>query len=156
MTPRLSHVRALVLAALAVGALVAPACGVRTLPRPPEDTQPRAATDLSSKRDGRAVHLEWERPSTSMDGERLADLVTFLVERRSEGDAFTIIAEVPADTSHRLRPIKHYSYVDEQAPTNALEYRIVCTAADGQRSPPSSSAFVAAAAAPAPAPAKKK
>ena len=147
MSLRLACARSLVVAALAVGALAVPSCGVRTLPRPPEDTQPRPATDLSSKREGRAVQLSWERPSASMDGERLADLVTFLVERRGDDDAFTIIAEVPADTAHRLRPIKHYSYADEKAPAGALEYRIVCITADGQRSTPSGSAFVAAEAA---------
>ena len=123
------------------------ACGVRTLPRPPEDTQPRPATDLSGKREGAAVRLSWERPDESMDGERLADLVRFLVERRSGGDAFTIVAEVPADTTHRLRPIKRYSHVDESAPASAIEYRVVCVTADGQRSEASVSAFIAGEAA---------
>ena len=126
---------------------LAGACGVRTLPRPPEDTRPRPATDLSGKREGAAVRLSWERPNESMDGERLADLVRFLVERRSGGDAFTIVAEVPSDTTHRLRPIKHYAYVDESAPASAVEYRVVCVTADGQRSEASASAFIAGEAA---------
>ena len=139
---RLVCARAFVAAMLGASALIALACGVRTLPRPPEDTKPRVATDLAAKHEGDGVHLEWERPSESMDGQRLADLARFLVERRAGGDAFTIIAEVPADTSRRLRPIKHYSYVDKAAPAGPVEYRIVCIAADGQRSSPSASAFI--------------
>jgi hypothetical protein len=129
-------------AALVASALLAVACGVRTPPRPPEDTQPRVATDLAAKRDGETVHLDWERPSTSMDGHRLADLTGFLIERRSGDGAFTIIADVPADTAHRLRPRKHYDYSDPTPPPGATEYRIICYASDGQRSAPSTSAFV--------------
>jgi hypothetical protein len=119
------------------------ACGIRTPPRPPEDTMPRVARDLGAKRDGTSVRLEWERPDKSMDGQRLADLNGFLVERRGSDGSFTIIADVPADTTHRLRPFKHYSYVDEAAPDGNVEYRIVGYTADGQRSPPSTSAFTA-------------
>jgi hypothetical protein len=121
------------------------ACGIRTLPRPPEDTMPRAATDLVAKRDETGVRLEWERPGKSMDGERLADLTGFLVERRGSNGSFTIIADVPADTTHRLRPYKSYSYVDKAAPDGNVEYRIVCYASDGQRSPPSVAAFTSSA-----------
>jgi hypothetical protein len=117
------------------------ACGIRTPPRPPEDTMPRVATDVGAKRDGTSVRIEWERPSKSMDGQRLADLTGFLVERRGSDGSFTIIADVPADTTHRLRPYKNYSYVDQSAPDGNVEYRIVGYTADGQRSPPSASAF---------------
>jgi hypothetical protein len=119
------------------------ACGIRTPPRPPEDTMPRAATELSAERDAGTVRLEWKRPDKSMDGERLADLTEFRVERRSGAGAYTVIAEVPADTAHRLRPIERYSHVDTAPPAGSIEYRIVCETADGQRSPPSVSAFVA-------------
>ena len=134
---------ALAPAAVAVVALVVTACGIRTPPRPPEDTMPRAATELSAERDANAVRLDWKRPDKSMDGQRLADLTGFLVERRSGDGAYTIIADVPADTMHRLRPIERYSHVDASPPGGGIEYRIVCHTADGQRSPPSVSAFVA-------------
>ena len=124
------------------------ACGIRTPPRPPEDTMPHAASDLAAKRDGTTVRLEWERPDKSMDGQRLADLTGFLVERRAGTAAFTIIADVPADTLHRLRKVMHYSYVDETAPVGTVEYRVVCYNADGQRGPPSASAFAEPGAAP--------
>ncbi len=117
------------------------ACGIRTPPRPPEDTMPRAVTDVGAKRDGTSVRLEWERPDKSMDGQRLADLTGFLVERRGSDGSFTIIGDVAADTTHRLRPFKNYSYVDKAAPDGNVEYRIVGYTADGQRSPPSRSAF---------------
>jgi len=135
--------RALALGLMLGGSLLSTAagCGIRTPPRPPEDTMPHAATDLGAKRDGTTVRLDWERPDKSMDGQRLADLTGFLIERRAGTDAFTIIADVPADTLHRLRKVKHYSYVDEAAPPGAVEYRVVCYASDGQRSPPSASAF---------------
>jgi len=140
---RLASRGALIAATLGTSMLLGVACGVRTPPRPPEATQPRVATDLAAKHDGDAVRLEWERPSESMDGQRLADLTGFLVERRAGDGAFTIIADVPADTEHRLRPRKHYDYVDRAPPVGTLEYRIVCYAADGQRSLPSTSAFLA-------------
>lgn len=134
---------ALAPAAVAAVALAVAACGIRTPPRPPEDTMPRAASELSARRDDAAVRLEWKRPDKSMDGQRLADLTGFLVERRSGDGAYTIIADVPADTAHRLRPIERYSHVDASPPAGSIEYRIVCHTADGQRSPPSVSAFVA-------------
>lgn len=130
------------IATLCATAVLAAACGVRTPPRPPEDTQPRVATDVDAKRDGENVHLQWERPSESVDGHRLADLTGFLVERRTGDGAFTIIANVPADTEHRLRPRKHYDYTDTAPPPAPIEYRVVSYASDGQRSAPSKSAFI--------------
>ena len=135
--------RALALGLISSASLVGTvaACGIRTPPRPPEDTMPHAATDLSAKRDGTTVKLDWSRPDKSMDGQRLADLTGFLIERRAGTDAFTIIADLPADAQHRIRKIQRYSYVDEAPPPGAIEYRVVCYASDGQRGPPSASAF---------------
>ncbi len=129
-------VAAVVAGAFAIG------CGIRTPPRPPEDTMPRVASELTAEREAATITLKWRRPDKSADGQRLADLTGFFVERRSGDGAFTVVADVPADTTHRLRPFQHYSHVDASPPDGALEYRIVCYTADGQRSEPSASAFL--------------
>lgn len=127
----------LLLLAAAVGS-----CGIRTDPRPPEDTMPRATTDVRAVAEGGKVRVEWRSPSESIDGKRLGDLTAFVVERRVSGEKFTPIAEVPADTTHRLRPIRDYSYVDEEPAGPGAEYRVVAYTAEGQRGVPGPPAAV--------------
>jgi hypothetical protein len=92
----------------------------------------RAPTETrATKKDG-GVTVAWTSPGESVDGKRLSDLSAFIVERRQGAEPFTPIAEIPADTMHRLRPVRHYTYVDE-APVEGAEYRVIAYTADGQR-----------------------
>jgi hypothetical protein len=110
-------------------------CGIRTDPRPPEDTMARAPTEARAVRKAAGVKLEWKSPGQSVDGSRLTDLSAFVVERRVGDDRFAAIGEIPADTEHRLRPVRRYAFIDEE-PVEGAEYRIVAYTADGQRGVP--------------------
>jgi hypothetical protein len=122
---------------LAAAVLALAACGIRTDPRPPEDTMARAPTHLSAVREGSKVIVEWRSPGESVDGERLFDLARFVVERRGATERFAEIGETAADTTHRLRPIRQYAYTDETPIGDYAEYRVVPYTADGQRGVPS-------------------
>ena len=132
---------------LAAALLALAACGIRTDPRPPEDTMARAPTNLTAVRKGTTVVVEWRSPGESVDGKRLIDLARFVVERRAGDDPFATVGETAADTRHRLRPIRQYTYVDEAPLSGDAEYRIVPYTADGQRGVPSEPAHVTTAAA---------
>jgi len=122
---------------VATALLALAACGIRTDPRPPEDTMARAPTELSTARERQTVVIKWRSPGESVDGKRLIDLSRFVVERRTREQEFAPIGETAADTTHRLRPIRQYSYVDEAPIDGDAEYRIVPYTADGQRGVPS-------------------
>jgi hypothetical protein len=138
---------------LAAALLVFVACGIRTDPRPPEDTMARAATSLTAVRKGATVVVEWRSPGESVDGKRLIDLARFVVERRAADEPFATVGETAADTTHRLRPIRQYTYVDQAPLGDDAEYRVVSYTADGQRGVPSETARVTT---PAAAPAESR
>jgi len=138
--------RALRAPLLAAALLALAACGIRTDPRPPEDTMARAPTKLTAVRAGATVVVEWRSPGESVDGKRLTDLARFVVERRIGNEPFAAVGETAADTTHRLRPVRQYTYVDEAPLGDDAEYRIVPFAADGQRGVPSEPARVTTAA----------
>jgi predicted small lipoprotein YifL len=135
---------------LAATLLALAACGIRTDPRPPEDTMARAPTKLTAMRAGTTVVVEWRSPGESVDGKRLIDLARFVVERRVGDEPFAPVGETAADTTHRLRPVRQYTFVDEAPLGDDAEYRVVSYTADGQRGVPSEPArATTAAAAPA-------
>ena len=130
---------------LAAALLALAACGIRTDPRPPEDTMARAPTKPTAVRAGTTVVVEWRSPGESVDGKRLIDLARFVVERRVGEEPFAPVGETAADTTHRLRPIRQYSFVDEGPRGDDAEYRVVPYTADGQRGVPSDPARVTTA-----------
>lgn len=130
---------------LAAALLALAACGIRTDPRPPEDTMARAPTQVKAVRSGTTVVVEWRSPGESVDGKRLIDLARFVVERRSGGTSFAPIGETAADTTHRLRPIRQYSFVDESPLGDDAQYRVVAYTADGEPGEASEPAFVTSA-----------
>lgn len=130
---------------LAAAVLALAACGIRTDPRPPEDTMARAPSKLTAVRAGATVVVEWRSPGESVDGKRLIDLARFVVERRTGDDPFAPVGETAADTTHRLRPIRQYSFVDQSPSGDNAEYRVVPYTADGQRGVPSDPAHVTTA-----------
>jgi len=129
---------------LAATLLALAACGIRTDPRPPEDTMARAPTKFTAVRAGATVVVEWRSPGESVDGKRLTDLARFVVERRVGDEPFATAGETAADTTHRLRPVRQYSFVDDRPRGDAAEYRVVPFTADGQRGVPSEPARVTA------------
>jgi hypothetical protein len=122
-----------------VVAIAVAACGVRSLPRPPEDTAPRAPDTPKVRVTDESVRLRWERPSRAVDGEPLYDLAGFIVERRVGGAEFTEIHQMVVDDNERIRPQQNFTFDDESPPPGRLFYRVRAFTLDGQRgaaSPP--------------------
>ncbi|RMF24035.1 MAG: hypothetical protein D6760_04180 [Deltaproteobacteria bacterium] len=123
--------KSVVLTLLLVSAV---ACGVKTAPRPPEDTAarpPRAVRAVAVP--GGRVRLEWKRPEHSVDGRRLDDLARFAVERSTRGGPYERIGTVDVLDPNKLRPRSSYHYVDTPStPLEELHYRVRAIAADGQ------------------------
>jgi hypothetical protein len=119
-------------AVLVVALLASPACGVRTDPRPPEDTAARAPADFEAKVTGTTVELRWERPTKTADGRRLYDLASFAVERRTGDAPFETIASISVTDSDRLRTQRVFEFVDEAPPPGQVEYRVRAVTADGE------------------------
>jgi hypothetical protein len=135
MTKRAAPALPFALAALLL--VAAPACGVRTDPRPPEDTAARAPEDFQARIMEGKVELTWERTTKTVDGRRLYDLERFDVERRSAGGELETLAEIPVTDTDRLRTQQVFEYIDHSPPAGAVEYRVRAVAADGEKGVPS-------------------
>jgi hypothetical protein len=122
---------------LAVLACDASACGVRTEPRPPEDTAARAPADFEARFLTGAVQLRWERSTKTVDGRRLYDLESFVVERRTGDGPFEAIATIPVTDTDRLRAQRTFEIVDRAPPPGPVEYRVRAVTADGEAGVPS-------------------
>ncbi len=120
---RLRKLVALALAAT-LGAAITPACGVRTSPRPPEDTNIAMGTVKAERTAEGGVKVRWRRPKTSADGTRLRDLTGFVVARRSGAGEFRDIALVPVEDNRRVRPQQTFTFVDTDAPRIDVQYRV--------------------------------
>lgn len=125
---------ALVAAAIA---LLMSACGLRTAVRPPEDTAPVITGAVTSRRDGSAVVVHWNRAERSVDGARLDDLAAFAVERRRSGDgSWQRIAKIDVVDQEKIRRRRDFSYRDEEAGDAGADYRVIAICADNQEGPP--------------------
>ncbi len=147
--------RAAVLTVLALG-LVAPACGRKTLPKPPQLVAPRAVEELSLATQSGGILVRWSRPTEYVDGSGMEDLGGFVVERNRYNSSFEEIARVPVTDRGRFQKAKRFDYVDTKLlPGATYHYRIVAYTTDGYYSSPSGAAEItwnppgSAAAAPA-------
>jgi hypothetical protein len=112
---------------------MSPACGVRTAPRPPEDTQARSPGSFVAKRVEEGVRLDWTRPTKSIDDMRITDLAGFLIERESPAiKEFEVIADIPVEDTYRIRPQREFSFLDSNPPAGPLRYRVRAYAEDSQ------------------------
>jgi len=131
---------------------LAAACGVRTDPRPPEDTAARPPDGFRVKAVTGGVELRWERTTRAMDGDHLYDLASFVVERRTDGGAFQTIATIPVTDTDRLRTQKVFHFVGDAPGAGTPEYRVRAVAADGERGVPTETLAITAPAASGEAP----
>jgi hypothetical protein len=134
--------RCLLLAMLVAGIV---GCGVRTDPRPPEDTMARAPEDPGAKSFQGGVRVRWKRPTRAVDGESLYDLAAFIVQRRTDQGEFEPIARVSVDDSNDIRPQQSFTYDDHDPPYGTLTSRVFAVTSDGQRGLPSDEVPVEAA-----------
>jgi len=113
------------------------ACGLKTAPRPMEDTAPLVpSAPRVVVSEGGEISVSWQRAEHSHDGARLYDLAGFSIERDS-GGGFEEIARVTVNDNQRIRPQRDFEARDDQALPGRLSYRVRAFLADGQRGQPS-------------------
>ena len=131
--------------AIVAATTLSAACGMRTAPRPPEDTAPVIPGAASASRDQGEVVLRWPRAERSADGKRLDDLSAFVVERRRDGEAeWQRVGRVDVLDQEKFRRRHDFSWREPQPA--AASYRVIAVCADGQEGLPTMAAHVTAAA----------
>jgi hypothetical protein len=120
------------------------ACGLKADPRGADQVRPRTISSLAGKPADDGVHLEWRRPASYVNGQRMDDLGGFLVFRGLPGEQAQQIADIPVTDRDRFRPEKKFSYVDKQAGRGAtVYYRVITYTTDNYYSFPSNQVTVA-------------
>ena len=123
--------QALILSAT-VAALLLSACGIRTEPRPPELTMPVRPDGFSVAIEKEEVRLKWNRPKTSVDGDKLYDLAGFMIERRTDETEFEVLAEIRVVDRDRIRPQDSFKWRDLDPIEGRSFYRVRAFTEDGQ------------------------
>jgi hypothetical protein len=126
-----SPIKALIILA-AAAALGLPACGIRNEPRPPELTMPVRPDGFSVSIEKEEVRLKWNRPKTSVDGERLYDLAGFVIERRTDETEYAVLAEIRVVDRDRVRPQTSFKWRDLDPLEGRSFYRVRAFTEDGQ------------------------
>lgn len=125
-------------AALALGA-----CGLKADPRPAAFVRPEPIVDLQGEITDKGIRLEWSRPDSTVDGQKMNDLGGFLVFRGLSGSLAEEIARVPVVDRERFRREKKFDYLDESAEKGkSYYYRIVAHTTDDYYSAPSNQVSV--------------
>ncbi|MBI5505809.1 MAG: hypothetical protein HY899_13505 [Deltaproteobacteria bacterium] len=122
--------------------LAAVACGLRTAPRPAEDTAPVIDGSVETTIKGPAVIVRWARAERSADGRKLYDLAAFVVERSRDDGAFEPVATIDVVDQEKIRRRRKFEYRDENPGAGAFAYRVRAVCADGQEGPPTPAASV--------------
>ena len=139
--PPLGATRPLLLA-LAFTLLV-PACGRKTMPRPPQLVAPKAIQELSLSTQSTGILVRWSRPTEYVDGSTMEDLGGFVVERNRYNSPFEEIARIPVTDQGRFQKAKRFDYLDTQLlPEATYHYRIVAFTTDRYLSAPSDAAEI--------------
>jgi hypothetical protein len=127
-------------AALLVAAACAalPACGRKTLVKPPELVAPERIQNLTATNGPDGIRLTWERPTRYADGSRMFDLGAFHVERSMAGIAFAPLATVEVTDRDRIQQVRHFRWVDADTSVGlTYQYRVISLTTDGYVSQPS-------------------
>ena len=127
---------------LALAALV-PACGRKTMPKPPQLVAPKAVKELSLATQSTGILVRWSRPSEYVDGTTMEDLGGFVVERNRYNSPFEEVARIPITDQGRFQKVKRFDYLDTQLlPGATYHYRIVAFTTDRYFSSPSDAAEI--------------
>jgi len=134
--------RRALLIGLALAALV-PACGRKTMPKPPQLVAPKAVKELSLATQGTGILVRWSRPGEYVDGTTMEDLGGFVVERNRYNSPFEEVARIPITDQGRFQKVKRFDYLDTQLlPGATYHYRIVAFTTDRYFSSPSDAAEI--------------
>ena len=118
--------------------LLAPACGRKTMPKPPQLVAPKPVQEISLATQKNGILVRWSRPTEYVDGSGMEDLGGFVVERNRYNSKFEEIARVPVTDQGRFQKAKRFDYLDSQLLDGATyHYRIVAYTTDGYYSVPS-------------------
>ncbi len=129
----------LVAALLAVS--IAPGCGVKSAPIPPEAARPQQILDLEAMPERHGIQLTWTRPEQYASGKSMHDLSGFTVMRADGQDQYQPIVEVPITDQERFQIATRFSYTDNTvAAGHYYRYEVVSHTTDGYKSLPSNEA----------------
>jgi hypothetical protein len=118
--------------------LLVAACGLKADPRGVDQVRPKVITSLVSKPAADGIHLQWQRPSTYLNGQRMDDLGGFLVFRGVPDQVAAQIADIPVTDRERFRPEKIFEYVDKDVTKGGhYYYRVISYTLDKYYSQPS-------------------
>ena len=118
--------------------LLAPACGRKTMPKPPQLVAPKPVQEISLATQKNGILVRWSRPTEYVDGSSMEDLGGFVVERNRYNSKFEEIARVPVTDQGRFQKAKRFDYLDTQLLDGATyHYRVVAYTTDGYYSVPS-------------------
>jgi hypothetical protein len=124
-------------------ALAIPACGRKTMPKPPQYVAPKPVGELSLATQSTGILVRWSRPTEYVDGSSMEDLGGFVVERNRYNSPFEEIARVPVTDRGRFQKAKRFDYLDTQLlPGATYHYRIVAFTTDRYFSSPSDAAEI--------------
>ena len=124
-------------------ALLVPACGRKTMPKPPPWVAPKAVQELSLTTQSNGILVRWSRPTEYVDGDTMEDLGGFVVERNRYNSPFTEVARIPVTDQGRFQKTKRFDYLDiELLPGATYHYRIVAFTTDRYFSSPSDAAEI--------------
>ena len=128
---------------LGVLAAVGPACGRKTMPKPPQLVAPKPVQELSLATQSTGILVRWSRPTEYVDGTGMEDLGGFVVERNRYNSPFEEIARVPVTDRGRFQKAKRFDYLDTRLlPGATYHYRLVAFTTDAYYSAPSDAAEI--------------
>lgn len=121
-----------------------PACGLKADPRGADQVRPKTISSLTGLLATDGVHLDWQRPASYLNGQRMDDLGGFLVFRGLPGEQAEQIADVPVADRERFRPEKRFQYLDQKiAKGSTYYYRVITYTLDKYYSFPSNQVTIA-------------
>jgi len=127
-----------IVAAAVMAIAMAPGCGAKDRPIPPELTHPERINDLSAKPDPKGIRLTWSRPMKYSGGAALKDLAGFRLMRAEGAGSLIELAELPVTDQERFQKVHRFVYVDTTAQMGrSYRYMMVAETADGYQSDPS-------------------
>jgi len=128
-------------AAALLAIALAPGCGVKSAPIPPEAARPQQILDLEAIPERRGIQLTWSRPEQYTSGKSMRDLAGFTVMRAEGQQQYQPIVEVPVTDQERFQVASRFTYTDNTAaPNHFYRYEVVSHTTDGYKSLPSNEA----------------
>ncbi len=140
------------LSVLCAAGLTLPACGRKTMVRPPELVAPETIDSLAATNVAEGIRVTWRRPVKYADGTRMSDLGAFRVERTTGGAPFSPLATVAVTDRDRFQRARRFRWLDTATTVGeTYQYRVISFTTDGYASQPSNIVTIARAV-PTPAP----